>query len=59
MSKAKKINVYLNQRLETELQHLADRYGVSVPRVLLIGYDLVDRQRLLDVLELHSYSGEE
>lgn len=56
MSRAKKINVYLNQRLETELQQFADRYGISVPRVLLIGYGLADRQRLIDVLEVEKMS---
>lgn len=56
MSKAKRINVYLNQRLETELQHLADRYGVSVARVLLLGYGLADRQRLIELLEIEKVS---
>lgn len=59
MTKAKKINVYLNQRLETELQDLVDRYGVSYAYVLLLAYKLSDRQQLIEILQLQDLPEDE
>lgn len=49
----KRVNVYLKPRLERELQDLADRYGVSVPYVLLLAYKLSDRRQLIEILQMN------
>jgi len=48
----KRINVYLSDRDLEELGQLSDMYDVSVQTILLTGYRLVDKKKLVQLFSL-------
>ncbi|MGG3840915.1 hypothetical protein ABEV00_28405 [Paenibacillus thiaminolyticus] len=44
--------VYVPGKLDAEYVELAERYGVSVPYLIVVAAKLVDRSKMIELLEL-------